>query len=580
MSSSRFKIWSRGLGAVLIAFAALTAQAEDILTVVPDNALGVVVINRIAQTNDKVRGLALRLKVPPFDVLSTAKLTLGVQRGVDEKGSVAVAAVPSASDGAPVLVAFVAMNDPEALAEQTRAEVDADGTATVTLAGRKVVGAAKGNFAVLVEAANKTTLEAVLAATKSIAEASPGLTAWRAENEIYAVATPAGVKFAKQQIASGLQGAKAQLADAGEQGAAAIAGLSVYDDLVAAMDKEIDHAAIGLRLTDNGDLHVVTRTLPVPGGVLDGLTAKAKPSKGRLLAELPQQPYVFAGGVTLNPALTKAVVDWSSNVMRKLPGWDKLNDQQAKKLSRISLQSTQGLRAMSLVLGVPAAGDPLYSRMLMVAKTKDAAAYLDAYESGMAEMAKMSKHVKALFPSVKPERIELEGLSALKIPMNMSSFLEPAYRVDAEKITRALFGEGSDAAMYLIAIDQTTVLVGYASSASVVATAKAIREHKPSLVEDAAVAQTLAMLPSDAQWVGLISPRGGVSFASRLVATFSPEAAAEAQIPELPETPPVGLGALVSPSACDTYFVVPAAVLEAASAAIQKAALERGTPGT
>jgi hypothetical protein len=50
------------------------------------------------------------------------------------------------------------------------------------------------------------------------------------------------------------------------------------------------------------------------------------------------------------------------------------------------------------------------------------------------------------------------------------------------------------------------------------------------------------------------------------------------EIPEFPETPPVGFGALLSPSGLDTDLVIPAAVLEAVSEVVRQAIAERSKP--
>ena len=138
MLGSRFL--RRAIGCVLIvfpAFPAALAAADDVLKLVPDNALGVVVVNHVGQTNDKLRALALRLKASPFDFLSTAKLTLGLQEGVDEKGSIALAAVPSAPNGVPVTVSFVPTADYAAVLKQLKAEKGDDGIAANAERGQR-----------------------------------------------------------------------------------------------------------------------------------------------------------------------------------------------------------------------------------------------------------------------------------------------------------------------------------------------------------------------------------------------------------------------------------------------------------
>lgn len=572
--------WLRAISCLLVVCSAAFAAADDVLKLVPDNALGVVVVNRVGATNEKLKALALRLNVPPFDVLSTAKLTLGLQDSLDEKGSVALAAVPSTPNGVPVMVSFVPTGDYAALLKQLKAEAGADGIAKLSVGDKRFVAAQKGGYAVVAEEANQPTLQAVIDTTKSIADASPALAAWRVENDVYAVATPAGIKFAQQQILVGLQAAKTQMANQGEQGKAALASLGMYDALVAAMDTEISHSAIGLRMADDGGIHVVSRTLPVEGGVLAKVASQAKPAKVSPLAGLPQTPYFVAGGGVFTAASMKSWMEVSIGMMRSYPGGDKLTDEQIKQLSEISLKSMRGMRSMALLMGVGEGDEPLYSRMLLVIKTKDAKAYLEGYEAAMAEMMKIFKDAGSPLFSFESQRTEIDGLPVFKLSMNMEPFLVgQGQRPETKKMMELMFGSGGKMDVYMTVADQQTVVGAYISPKQLTPAVKAIQEGKPLLTDEAGVAQTAAMLPPGAQWLGFLSPRGGAAFMARMIKTIVPPGTPGIpEIPEFPETPPIGFGVQVSPSGLDTDLAIPAAVLEAVSQTIRKAMAERGKP--
>lgn len=567
MFCSRFL--RRAIGCVLILLPTALSAADDVLHLVPDSAWGVVVVNRVGPTNDKLRALALQLKAPPFDFLSTAKLTLGVQEGVDEKGSVALAAVPGTPNGAPVLVSFVPTTDYAAVLKQLKAATGDGGIASFSVGERTFVAAQKGGYAVVAQAADKAALQAVLAAGKSIADAAPGLDAWRGENDAYAVATPGGIKFAQQQIQIGLSAAKSQMASQGEQGKAALAGLGMYDPLINAMDKELSHVAVGLRMADDGAVHLISRTLPVEGSALAKSLAQAKPAKASPLAGLPQAPYFIAGGGLFTRESMKSWMEVSFGMMRAYPGGDKLSDQQIKKLSEISLKSMQGLRSMALLLGIGEGDEPLYGRMLLALRTKDAKAYLDSYESAMSEMAKVFKDAGSSLFTFKSERLEIEGLPVLKLSMNMEPFLGQNQPPEAKKMMTLMFGGDGKMNVYFAAADEHTVLAAYVTPQQLAAAVRSLREGKPPLSAEAGVAQTAAMLPAGCQWVGFLSPRGAAAFVARTVKAVAPPGAAE--IPELPETPPVGFGVKLSPAGLDTDLAVPAAVLEKVSEVIRKA---------
>src|SRR5687768_9238505 len=90
--------------------------ADDVLSVVPDNVLGVAVVQRLAQTNEKASKLAEKLKVSFPNALDLAKAHLGIEKGIDDKGSLALAAVPGeGANDEPVPLLFVPTTDYEGL---------------------------------------------------------------------------------------------------------------------------------------------------------------------------------------------------------------------------------------------------------------------------------------------------------------------------------------------------------------------------------------------------------------------------------------------------------------------------------
>ena len=79
------------IAAFLAPAAPVWAQAS-VLEVIPDDALGFALVNRVGQTNDKFEALAKRLKIPvPGGPLEMFKNALGAQQGIAETGSIAVA---------------------------------------------------------------------------------------------------------------------------------------------------------------------------------------------------------------------------------------------------------------------------------------------------------------------------------------------------------------------------------------------------------------------------------------------------------------------------------------------------------
>ena len=327
-------------GAVLTFCAAIVncgvgSAAEDVLTVVPSDSLGVVVINNVGETDGKLNELAGQLKLPPPSLLATAKVGLNLQGGFDEAGSMAMAAVPAGENGPPVTVVFMPTSDFQALIEPLSPEEAGTGTWKIALGpNKKALVAKKGAFAVVAEESDRATLEAVLASTASIAAATPSMDQWRSENDAYAIATPAGVKFAKTQVLAGLAIAKDQLSQAPEaQAKQAMVGIEMYENLFKSLDKEITYSAAGLRIGDDG-IHLVGRTLLAEGGFMAKLAAGAKPGQADVLAGLPQMPFVFAGGGVMSAEAIEPMMKASFSMMKMYPGGQNMTEEQARKIEQ------------------------------------------------------------------------------------------------------------------------------------------------------------------------------------------------------------------------------------------------------
>jgi hypothetical protein len=261
-----------------LAAAAGSAGAADVLEVVPSDAMGVLVINNLGQTDAKVQQLAGQLQLPQVAMLTKIKSDLGLEKGIDDTGSLAVAAVVPGDGTAPVAVAYVPTGDYAELLKQLKASVPTDGVASFTAPdGDSALIAELGGFAVVTESSNRAALDAALSMKRSIAADTPSLETWRTQTQVYAIATPAGVRFAQQQILAGLALAKQQMRQAGPQAEQAVFGIEIYENLFKNLDREVTSAAVGLRIEDSGDVRIIGRTLLAEGGVLASMAAGAKP---------------------------------------------------------------------------------------------------------------------------------------------------------------------------------------------------------------------------------------------------------------------------------------------------------------
>ena len=407
-----------------------------------------------------------------------------------------------------------------------------------------------------------------MSSTRDVAAATTALSDWRAENDVYAIAMPSGIKFVQQQLLAGLALGKAQLAQQGESGKVAMTGLEMYESLFQSLDQEATHCGLGVRLMKDG-VHVVSRTLLAEGGVTLQAAKEIMPANGDLLAGLRQGPFVMAGGGIFPEAWMKRLTTVSVRMMKLYPGGAELTDEQAGKLVELSVNSMKDLHSMAMVLGVGQAGEPLYGDTVFLMRVGNAQEFLDNYGRGISEMSELGKASKSPLFSYRVEQIPIAGKPGLKVSMNMAPFLAAGQPAEAKQMMELMFGTQDEVPIYLAAANPHLVVGAYISQERLVESLKSADRTEDQMSGDASVKKTIDMLPVGAQWVGLGSPRGTLQFVGRMMSQMVPNL--PIAMPEFPETSPIGFAMKLTPAGLETDLAIPTDVLQATATVIKKA---------
>jgi len=563
---------------MLVSSSAAVPAAEDVLTVVPDDALGFVVVNSIGQTQGKIVELAETLQLPAHFTKVLKNLRSRAPQGIDKHGAVAIAAVVDRqTPGAPTAVAFVPTTDYLALIKQLEADGAEADIAEVVVANKKALVAKKGGYAVLTGHGNRGILEQVLASTGSVAADTAPLKDLSATCDIYAVATPGGIRMAQQGLLMGLAAGKAKIAEeGGPQAEMALRGIGIYEELFKAMDKEITHFAVGVQFQEDGGLHIVSRTLLAEGGTIAKLAKTIGPPPGDLLGGLPREPFMFAGGGLYPESWAKELMGFSVNLMKIYLGADSLTDEQAEKLAKLTARSIKGIRSMAMLMGVGGPDESLYSSMLVSIEVDDSKRYLANYQRVVREISKIGKEANVPFLSYEVEKTEIEDANGLKLSMDLGAMLGDYEDPNAKKAIESMIGTSGKLDVYLAAADSDTIVVSYVSKERLAEALAAARNAESQLSRDPSIIKAAAELPSEAQWIAYWSPQGTVEFVASMIAKIKPEA--RTKIPEFPQTAPIAFAERLSPKAVDIDVVVPVDVFKAIPEFIKNVKAKNKTP--
>src|SRR5262245_969736 len=295
---------------LLVAFLApsapLCAQA-DVLQIIPDDALGFALVNRIGESSEKFAKLAKRMNLPlPGSPLDLAKGALGFEKGLAEKGTLAVAAFPGkAEEVHPRGIVYIPVTDYQAFVTQLAA---ADPSAAITAVklkdGKAMVAGKRGNFALLADEKDRELLEHALKSQKNLSTWAEPISAWLTENDGAGVLTEHGVKLVGAKARAGLEEARQNLLNLPAEAQFVGKFIDSIQECFKSVETDVTHAGMGARLDAEGNVRFAARAQFKKDSGIAKLGASVKAPPGGPLAGLPAGPYVLAlGGAVSEPGM-------------------------------------------------------------------------------------------------------------------------------------------------------------------------------------------------------------------------------------------------------------------------------------
>lgn len=544
-------------------FGAMLAWAEDsILEQIPDDALAVVVINDLTDLSGKIEKLAKQVNAPAPPPLLMLKSLTGIQEGLDETGSVALAILPA--DGAPAAAVLLApVTDYAKFAAQLQvADADAD-ISEGLLAGQSVLVGKSDDYAAITSPDFRAALQHVLDSEKDVSAQLEGIQEWLDDTDLCAAATPAGLKLALSQAVLGLEQAKAGFPADNEQAATVMKTLEAYQAGLGLLEKEATHLAIGLSIDDDGTVHLGSRMLFRKGGSIDTVAAKLTSPKNSLFTGLPAGPYAMAFAGTTPEAMFSKLIKFSVDMMKMNPLYGNLDAAQSEKLSALMGESVKDMQSVSMVMGAGKPGDSFYGNTVGLMKVKDSAAYLVQYKKMITAMGEVMQDPTTKAPMYAVRDLKVGGAPGLEVTMDASSLAQGPQAEQMKEMFDKMFGPGGKMNVYVAAADKTTIAMAYVSKEKLNQLLASYKSGKPGLASDADVVKTAEQLPEGSQWIGFVNPKGFLEFINVVVTTMMPPGGPQISLPPFPQTPPIGMGARLDAKGLETDVVIPAKMLGA-----------------
>ncbi|HEY5314034.1 MAG TPA: hypothetical protein VIK18_16000 [Pirellulales bacterium] len=550
---------------LLVSASSLRADAEtELFEVVPDSALGVVVVNRLKDTSERLEKLGHNLQIGiPSSPLGFAKALAGITQGVDERGSVAIALFSGGDAEPPVGAVFIPVNSyAEFLAGLDAKIADAETeTASANFFTRPALVSRKADYAVLVDPKQERLLKEIKASTSGIEKLVKPFGGWLTEQAVAGLALEPGT----QRIFESLEKLVGRLEHTG--GAAGNRAANSKPAVLANLKQfkgEITRCGLGIELADRGAIFSIKAAWKSGGWIAQQVAETRWPDAPPLQA-LPAGSFVFAGaGILPRPWLialahAKLRLLWPTTV---------LGGEQQKQLDQALAEMVRPIQSVAMLLRPPVAGRSFLNQLTLVITVDDARRFLAAYEKNLPPVEKLLGQSKTSPLISKLKTVELEGLPALEIEVDLSTIAAADAAPDspAATIMDTLLGSERQLPVYLAAIDEHRVAVSYGSRSGALETAKALRAGK-TLAADPNVQPAVALLPKRSNWVGLADLSGVVQSANALLPALAPNAR---RLPEFPQTLPVVARTQFAPLALDARLMLPTELLATLGAYVAK----------
>jgi hypothetical protein len=574
--------WLLGALALLLITAPAAAQTEPALDLVPDSALGFILVKDLGQLSRKVERLAEKLGAPEkVSLLEQIQQQMGIREGLNSKGSAVFIVLKGKKEHAPEVVVALPVTDSQKVLRQLGVKPGKDGIGegafggtSETIAGvggkakdkgkegpaRKVpvLAARKDAFVLLTPPDSRDGLERVLTSRKGIAALVQPARAWMDEQDVSGVCTDKGVQVGLAMLLTSPAGS-AQSSTPGQYADMK----AVYADV----EKNVRLIAFGARFEQDGHSRLLARVCFDPNGGYAQWLAKAKALRRDILTHFPDRSYILAAEARLSPQAdfegafrfcTGGLPPQKAEELVK--AWGRL----LRRVSEVGLTVYPDARAKQPPAGgagkQPEAEEPVAA---LLAKVDDAPAFV----AGAADLLKQSYEAARAAKEPTPDLTFREGRIAGK-PSRLILFTEgegDSKAGGSDQGPKTSPHQDGRHLLFFAQMDAQTVLAGLVrgdDQAEALVRTLAERPGRP-LGTNPHLRKTAALLPEHLQVAAYLDLRAYGRSAG------VPPAA------DLPACPPLGFALQALPAGIEAQFVIPFGTLDAVFRASKEAGKQK-----
>lgn len=541
--------------------------SEALLKAIPDDALGVVVVNHLAETAKKIEGIGAKINAPLPTLLPLVKTITGLTAGVDEQGDMAAAVIPQDdAEEPPTLIIYVPVTDYAQLVAGIRPDDDTAEIVSGRVAGQAVLVTRKGDYALFARPTDEAALKRVKAATSSIASEVKPLADWLRENDVVALALPKGVRKALDVMQQGIEKAKEKVPADQDSLKPELAIFQLLDRCGDQIKQEVTHAALGVQIDRKKDLLLSLRLAFKQGGSFSQAIADARWPQTAGLDDLPDEDYFLATNFALPSSWVHGLMD-AAKQMAKLgvhsPGRPS-SEEQIDELFKLSDKSMQGVRGWAMSMAPPDDEAGIFKSANVIMYVDDAERHLKNYLETMKAMADLSGKMPNM-PTYDFTEIQVAGKRGFKVGIDMAAAFKAQLGNNAaaatmfQKLSEILYGPEGKITVYLAPANEHAIAATYADKDTLEDLIKSIKKGEAGLGKDDEIVATGKLLPAGSAGKMFISPAGTIDLVNWIIDKV---ANGRDTLPEFPDTPPLAAGVKFDSVGVEARLALPSALID------------------
>jgi hypothetical protein len=521
------------------------AQTNKALEIVPDDALGFMLIKDLRQLYDKAEDLAAKTNGKAQFAYLDLLLSKELKKGLNEKGSVVVIVLPGKGEQSfPYPILALPAGDHASLMQTLGVKEEAKdgismGSIHVPLLARfwfeptekpkdakdasgemPVLVAKRDGFVLVTTIESRDQLQRVLSAKKSIATIVEPARTWLDEQEICGACTPAGLKVRFPYTLNDPAG----------------------QPFIKDFEKNVKFVAFGARIEKEGHARLLGRAFFTDDSPYGKRTGKAEPVQTTLFSSLSDERYLFAALARISPEANFEILI-AEHHHQKLPAAKakELTDASVRLLRRVSEVGMSVNAERKEEKGNKNAFD---TAAVLFLKVDDASAFVENATDLLKKHCEATNAVSDTHTDAKFEPMRVADKQSVLITITEK---KKAAKSDTEPDPRP-----ADI-LIMTVLDSQTLLVGTLKKAD--QAEKFVKEYstKPakSLEANEELKKTFTLLPKQTQLAAFIN----------LKTIFGGET------PGLKDCPPLGFSVSMLPGSIEAQFVLPFETLQALVAA-------------